>query len=164
LSYNARSGHGYGQQSRHSGTPHYGQSKAKQPTFKVQSNKTLNESDQDRPENSTTINYQILVRIPSTWTQPSLVGTLPNMEPKKQAFQLAPVLSTRKTLEFQLIEPNQNILKFKVLKMEVLDDPEIVEQPLANMILPNQSYGSFEYINSLRSELAQFGYSLVRQE
>jgi hypothetical protein len=163
LSYNARSGHGYGQQSRHSGAPHYGQRKAKQPTLKVPSNKTLNDSDQDRSENSIGINPRILVKIPATWTQPSLTGELPTMDVKKQAFQLAQVLTTRRTLELQLIEPNQNVLNFKVSKIEDFDS-EIIEQQQDNTILPNQSYPSFEYVISLRSELAQFGYSLVRQE
>jgi hypothetical protein len=84
------------------------------------------------------------------------------MEPKKQALQLAQVFSTRKELKLELIEPNQNILRFKVTKKED-PDPEIIQQPIDNTVLPNQSYASFEYVNSLRSELAQFGLSLITQ-
>ena len=163
MSYNSRGGHGYGQQNHHSGVPHYGSRKAKQSNFKVPSNKTLNKSDQDMPENSTTFNHQILVRIPSTWTQPPIVCTLPNIEPRKQVFQLAQVLSTRNQLELQLIEPNQNILKFKVSKIED-SDPELIQQPLDNTVLPNQSYASFEYVSNLRSELSNFGYSLTAEK
>ena len=163
MSYNARGGHGYGQQSHHSGAPHYGQRKAKQPTLKVPSNKTLNESDQDRSENSIDINPRILVKIPATWTQPSLTGELPTMDVKKQAFQLAQVLTTRRTLELQLIEPNQNILKFKVSKIEDVDS-EMIQQPPDNIILQNQSYASFEYVSNLRSELSHLGYSLTPEK
>lgn len=163
LSYNARGGHGYGQQSHHnSGSPHYGPKKAKQPSFKVPSNKTLSQLDDERSVISTAFTPHILVQIPATWTQPSAVGQLPNMEPRKQAFQLAQVLSTRKQLELQLIEPNQNILKFKVSKIED-PDSEIIEQQQDNTILPNQSFASFEYVNSLRFELGTLGFSLIAQ-
>lgn len=164
MSYTSRSGHGYGQQNRHnSGANYYGQRKTKQSNFKVPSNKTLTQQYNEKPENSAAFNSQILVKVPATWTQSSLSGTLPNMDVKKQAFQLAQILATRKTLDLQLIEPNQNVLNFKVSKIED-SDSEIIEQQQNNTILPNQSYSSFEYVSSLRSELAQFGYSLVRQE
>ena len=163
MSYNARSGHGYGQQSRHnSGALHSGQKKAKQPTFKVPPNQALNQIDHEMSSISAVFTPHILVKIPASWSQPSLTATLPNMEPRKQAFQLAQVLATRKTLELQLVEPNQNVLKFKVSKIE--DPDSEVLQPLDNPVLPNQSYSSFEYISNLRSELSHFGYSMTAEK
>ncbi len=163
MGYNARGGHGYGQQSHHnSGAPHYSQKKPK-PTFKAPA--PNNELDREKSNISTAFSPAFLVKIAASWTQPSLVGRLPPMESKKAAFQLVQVLANRKELELELIESNQNILRFKVSKQEDPDpnNPEITEQPPENIILPNQSYASFEYVSNLRSELAQFGYSLIAE-
>jgi hypothetical protein len=160
LSYSARGGHGYGNQRRGSSFGYPGKSKRQS----LHSNNTINELDHERPAISTAFSPGIIVKVPATFTQPSIVGTLPHMEIPKQAFQIAQLLSNRNQLELQLIDPtNQNIFRFKVSKQEDLD-PEMTEQPPDNnIILANQSYSSFEYVNGLRAELSKFGLTLIAE-
>ena len=164
MSYNSRSGHGYGQQRRRSSP--YPHNQYRKNAYSDQRN-TLSEAtiyQRDNVEQPLSINpnFAVWVRATPTLTQPSWIAKLPNNTPLgKQAFELSLEAAKRK-LEIQIVNPStQKATKYKVCKKQNTE----TEQPDENtQPLNEQSYEEYQHISSLNNALKLFGYSLVQQK